>query len=132
MPAPEFTQGDACNLKPSLTGYDLVFAANLIDRLYEPAKFLNDIHTRINQGGLLMIASPCSGLKNTRKVLARRALRKTAKATTFRRPKRALRQTLQTDQRTHASAFRHSRNQPQAPAQPVQCDGMGEVVILAA
>jgi 5-histidylcysteine sulfoxide synthase/putative 4-mercaptohistidine N1-methyltranferase len=63
VPAPEFTQGDACNLKPSLTGYDLVFAANLIDRLYEPAKFLNDIHTRINQGGLLMIASPYTWLE---------------------------------------------------------------------
>lgn len=63
VPAPEFIQGDACNLKPELTGYDLVFAANLIDRLYEPAKFLDAIHTRINQGGLLMIASPYTWLE---------------------------------------------------------------------
>jgi SAM-dependent methyltransferase len=32
----EFIQGDACNLKPILTGYDLILAANLIDRLYSP------------------------------------------------------------------------------------------------
>lgn len=55
---PDFAQGDACNLKPNYTDFDLVFAANLIDRLYEPAKFLDDIHTRIRPGGLLMIASP--------------------------------------------------------------------------
>lgn len=61
--APHFEQGDACNLKPQLTGYDLVFAANLIDRLYEPARFLRDIHTRINVGGLLMIASPYTWLE---------------------------------------------------------------------
>ncbi|MDN5938080.1 MAG: 5-histidylcysteine sulfoxide synthase, partial [Salinisphaera sp.] len=44
LPTPEFLQGDACNLKPQLTDYDLVFAANLIDRLYEPARFLDTIH----------------------------------------------------------------------------------------
>ncbi|MDN6298254.1 MAG: 5-histidylcysteine sulfoxide synthase [Halomonas sp.] len=63
VPAPTFMQGDACNLKPRLTGYDLVFAANLIDRLYEPAKFLDNIHARINPGGLLMIASPYTWLE---------------------------------------------------------------------
>lgn len=59
---PEFVQGDACNLKPQLTGYDLVFAANLIDRLYDPAGFLNRIHPRINAGGLLLVASPYTWL----------------------------------------------------------------------
>ena len=57
-----FYQGDACNLKPLFSGYDLILAANLIDRLYEPAKLLNSIHTRINPGGLLMIASPYTWL----------------------------------------------------------------------
>jgi len=56
--APEFIQGDACNLKTNLTGYDLILCANLIDRLYEPAKFLNDVHRRVNRGGLLVIATP--------------------------------------------------------------------------
>ncbi len=59
----EFLQGDACNLKPIFTGYDLVLAANLIDRLYEPALFLKTIHERINQGGLLMITSPYTWLE---------------------------------------------------------------------
>ncbi len=59
----EFCQGDACNLKPLYTGYDLILAANLIDRLYEPAKFLTNIHKRLNNGGLLMIASPYTWLE---------------------------------------------------------------------
>ncbi len=54
----EFVQGDAHNLKPQFTGYDLVLAANLLDRLYDPARFLATIHERINPGGLLVIASP--------------------------------------------------------------------------
>jgi putative 4-mercaptohistidine N1-methyltranferase len=58
----EFYQSDACNLKPQFTGYDLVLAANLIDRLYSPAKFLQHIHERINMGGLLLIASPYTWL----------------------------------------------------------------------
>ncbi|HEY3326754.1 MAG TPA: 5-histidylcysteine sulfoxide synthase [Novimethylophilus sp.] len=58
----EFYQGDACNLKPQFTGYDLILAANLIDRLYSPAKFLTAIHQRLTPGGLLMIASPYTWL----------------------------------------------------------------------
>ncbi len=57
-----FFQGDACNLKPIFTGYDLILAANLIDRLYEPARFLADAHARLNPGGLLVIASPYTWL----------------------------------------------------------------------
>lgn len=59
----EFYQGDACNLKPIWSGYDLIFAANLIDRLYSPKKFLASIHERLNMGGLLMIASPYTWLE---------------------------------------------------------------------
>jgi putative 4-mercaptohistidine N1-methyltranferase len=58
----EFLQGDACNLKPQFAGYDLVLAANLIDRLYRPRKFLETIHERINRGGLLVITSPYTWL----------------------------------------------------------------------
>ena len=58
----EFFQGDACNLKPHFSGYDLILAANLIDRLYSPAKFLKTVHERLNIGGLLMIASPYTWL----------------------------------------------------------------------
>lgn len=59
----DFMQGDACNLKPNYRGYDLVLAANLIDRLYKPALFLESIQERINHGGLLLIASPYTWLE---------------------------------------------------------------------
>jgi len=59
----EFLQGDACNLKPHFREYDLVIAANLIDRLYDPALFLSTIHERINTGGVLLIASPYTWLE---------------------------------------------------------------------
>src|SRR5680860_1840258 len=58
-----FHQGDACDLKHQFSGYDLVLAANLIDRLYKPATFLTTIHERINDGGLLVIASPYTWLE---------------------------------------------------------------------
>lgn len=58
----EFLQGDACNLKPIFAGYDLILAANLIDRLYSPRRFLETAHTRLNPGGLLVIASPYTWL----------------------------------------------------------------------
>ncbi len=53
-----FLQGDACNLVAKYNDYDLVFAGNLIDRLYDPKKFLNLIKDRINAGGLLVLVSP--------------------------------------------------------------------------
>jgi len=59
----EFLQGDACNLKPHFREYDLVIAANLIDRLHDPALFLSTIHERINTGGVLLIASPYTWLE---------------------------------------------------------------------
>ncbi|MCF6178486.1 MAG: putative 4-mercaptohistidine N1-methyltransferase, partial [Geopsychrobacter sp.] len=59
----EFLQGDAHNLKPQFKEYDLVIAANLLDRLYDPALFLATIHKRINSGGLLIIASPYTWLE---------------------------------------------------------------------
>lgn len=58
----EFLQGDACNLKPLFAGYDLILAANLIDRLYSPARFLATVHQRLNPGGILVIASPYTWL----------------------------------------------------------------------
>ncbi|PHS32658.1 MAG: SAM-dependent methyltransferase [Methylophaga sp.] len=59
----EFLQGDACNMKPHFKGYDLVLAANLIDRLYDPTLFLSTIYQRINAGGILLIASPYTWLE---------------------------------------------------------------------
>ena len=62
-PKVEFFQGDACNLKPQFTGYDFILAANLIDRLYNPAKFLRSIHERLQLGGVMMLASPYTWLE---------------------------------------------------------------------
>lgn len=53
-----FWQADACNLKPIFKDFDLIFAGNLIDRLYDPKKFLDAMAERINTGGLLILASP--------------------------------------------------------------------------
>ncbi len=58
-----FWQGDACNLKPVFSGYDLILAANLIDRLYAPRRFLGEVHERLNPGGLLVLASPYTWLE---------------------------------------------------------------------
>ncbi|QYJ75176.1 5-histidylcysteine sulfoxide synthase [Shewanella sp. FJAT-52076] len=60
----DFLQGDALNLKPRFSGYDLVYASNLIDRLNEPKAFLEQIHSRINTGGYLVIASPYTWLED--------------------------------------------------------------------
>ncbi len=53
-----FWQGDACNLKAHFKGYDLIIATNLIDRLYDPKLFLEGIHERLNEQGVLIITSP--------------------------------------------------------------------------
>lgn len=59
----EFWQGDACNLKDIFGGFDLVLAANLIDRLYAPRRFLDAVADRLNPGGLLVLASPYTWLE---------------------------------------------------------------------
>jgi 5-histidylcysteine sulfoxide synthase/putative 4-mercaptohistidine N1-methyltranferase len=58
-----FFQADASNLKSRFTGYDLILAANLIDRLTDPMKFLTTIHRRLNKKGLLILTSPYTWLE---------------------------------------------------------------------
>ncbi|MGB3960634.1 MAG: putative 4-mercaptohistidine N1-methyltransferase, partial [Sulfurimonas sp.] len=53
-----FWQGDACNLKPTFSGYDLILATNLIDRLYAPLLFLESVYERLNKDGVLILTSP--------------------------------------------------------------------------
>jgi len=53
-----FWQADACNLKPIFKDFDLIFAGNLIDRLYDPKKFLDTLAARLNEKGLLILTSP--------------------------------------------------------------------------
>ncbi len=59
----EFWQGDAHNLKPQFTGFDLVLAANLVDRLYDPLRWLAGLHERVVSGGLLVLTSPYTWLE---------------------------------------------------------------------
>lgn len=59
----EFWQGDACNLKDIFGGFDLILAANLIDRLYAPRRFLDTVADHLNSGGLLVLASPYTWLE---------------------------------------------------------------------
>ncbi len=59
----QFVQGDACNLKPQPDRYDLVLASNLIDRLRQPKRFLQDITPMIRSGGLLVLSSPYTWLE---------------------------------------------------------------------
>jgi 5-histidylcysteine sulfoxide synthase/putative 4-mercaptohistidine N1-methyltranferase len=58
-----FTQGDACNLTQKYSDYDLVFAGNLVDRLYDPAAFLHSIKDRVRPNGLLVLTSPYTWLE---------------------------------------------------------------------
>ena len=53
-----FWQGDACNLKPNFNSYDLVLAKNIIDRLYNPKLFLDSVHERLENNGILVLTSP--------------------------------------------------------------------------
>ena len=63
-----FHRADACDLPPAFTGFDLVLAANLIDRLHSPRRFLSSIRGRLNPGGVLVISSPYSWMEeHTRK-----------------------------------------------------------------
>lgn len=53
----EFWQADPHNMKPYFDEYDLVLVNDTLDTFYDPALFLKTIKERLNQGGLLIIAS---------------------------------------------------------------------------
>jgi putative 4-mercaptohistidine N1-methyltranferase len=58
----QFEQGDAMRLRSDLGGFDMVLAANLIDRLIEPLKFLERTPTLVKPGGQLVLTSPYTWL----------------------------------------------------------------------
>ena len=62
-PRVRFAQGDACALADEFAHYDLVLAANLVDRLHDPSLFLARIADRVVPGGLLAITSPYTWLE---------------------------------------------------------------------
>ena len=53
----DFLQADCNNLEPKYSSFDLILASNLLEFLYDPALFLQTIHTRLRPGGVLCIAS---------------------------------------------------------------------------
>ena len=46
-----------------VTNHGQPVAANLLDRLYDPQRFLETIHERMNVGGILVITSPYTWLE---------------------------------------------------------------------
>lgn len=53
----EFSQGDATNLKAKFSHYDAILAQHILEQSYDPSLFLQNIHERLNQHGLLIITS---------------------------------------------------------------------------
>ena len=52
-----FMQADASNTKSLYTGYDMIIATGLIETLYDPKKFLEDVSNRLNSQGILILGS---------------------------------------------------------------------------
>ena len=59
-----FRQGDALNLPEELGSFDVVLVANLIDRLANPAKFLQALPGLLHPGGQLILTSPYTWLED--------------------------------------------------------------------
>ncbi len=57
-----FECGDAQELRADLGSFDVVLAANLVDRLAEPARFLQRLHKLLRPGGQLILTSPYTWL----------------------------------------------------------------------
>ncbi len=52
-----FSQGDAANLKAKYAHYDVILAQHVLEQSYDPALFLASVHERLNENGLLIVAS---------------------------------------------------------------------------
>lgn len=58
-----FETGDAMSLRDDLGSFDRVHAANLLCRLPEPSRLLERLPQLVNQGGQLVLATPCTWLE---------------------------------------------------------------------
>jgi len=58
-----FSQMDLQALPQELTGYDLIFASDIIDQLAQPKGFLSQLESRLSSGGLLVISSAYTWLE---------------------------------------------------------------------
>lgn len=59
-----FVHGDACALPLDLGTFDAVLAANVLDRVPDPAKLLGQIAASLRSGGVAMLTSPFSWSDN--------------------------------------------------------------------
>jgi putative 4-mercaptohistidine N1-methyltranferase len=59
----EFEIGDATKLRPNIGQFDVVLAANLIDRVRSPRKLLNSLATLVRPDGHLILSSPYTWLE---------------------------------------------------------------------
>lgn len=59
LPAEHLTyiQQNPENLKPIYTGYDLIIVNMALEKMVQPAKFLANISSRLNEGGLLVMVN---------------------------------------------------------------------------
>jgi len=53
----KFLQSDFANLKNVFSGYDLIVLNDILDRIYQPRELLLGLHRRMNEGGVLVIAT---------------------------------------------------------------------------
>ncbi|WP_166263346.1 putative 4-mercaptohistidine N1-methyltransferase [Marinobacter caseinilyticus] len=53
-----FAVADACNLGSEYSGFNLIFAGNLIDRLRDPRAFLASVHRHLADDGVLVLSTP--------------------------------------------------------------------------
>jgi len=53
----KFLQSDFANLKNVFSGYDLVLLNDILDRIYQPKELISQLHKRINENGILVIAT---------------------------------------------------------------------------
>ncbi len=53
----DFMQADISNMKDLFSGYDLIMVDSTLENAYNPRKFLDSVHKRLNPDGLLIIAS---------------------------------------------------------------------------
>lgn len=58
----QFECGDACALRSDIGTFDVVFAANLVDRLPAPERFLAALAGIVRPGGQLILTSPYTWL----------------------------------------------------------------------
>lgn len=53
----KFLQSDFANLKNVFSGYDLILLNDILDRIYQPMELLAQLHRRMNDEGILVIAT---------------------------------------------------------------------------